>query len=132
MAQVINTFTYHVDLPYLQRLTDKTYSRPNPNGCVFFAPMGSRSPFCDRVHPTGPGRLQHATCKSRFDLFIPLNWNRFPFIMLVTRGRHDHPPPPPSRLPQSIADDIIQLLRKEDCLSLTARKYTLSICLLYY
>lgn len=70
-------------------------------------------------------------CNARFDLFIPENWDRFPYMMLVTRGRHAHPPPPPSGLPLDIANEVTDAIKKHDILTLTARKHPPSICTAY-
>lgn len=45
---------------------------------------------------------------------------------MVTRGRHAHPPPPPSKLPIEVANEVREVLEKQDCLALTARRFLLS------
>lgn len=52
-------------------------------------------------------------------------------MMLVTRGRHAHPPPPPSGLPLDIANEVTDAIKKHDILTLTARKHPPSICTAY-
>ena len=58
----------------------------------------------------------------RFDIFIPENQGRFPFLMLVTRGAHTHHPPYPTKLPHDIADEVKRAIQQHDLLDLTARK----------
>ena len=43
--------------------------------------------------------------------------------MLVTRGYHAHHPPPPTKLPKEIADDVLEAIRDHDCLDLTASMF---------
>src|ERR1700689_1978496 len=95
--------------PRIRSLQVLTYT----NGCV------------DQFHPQGPGRLRVSKCKAKFDLYIPMKWDRFPFLVLVTRGYHaHHPPPPPTKLPKEMADEVIETIRGfgQDCLDLTARE----------
>jgi len=39
------------------------------------------------------------------------------------RGRHDHHPPYPTKLPRNIADEVVQMIRAQECLDLTARMF---------
>jgi hypothetical protein len=75
---------------------------------------------CD--HPQGSGKVIQQKCKVKFDLYIPVNWARFPFLMLVTRGRHTHHPPYPEKLPRKIAEQVIAAIKEQELLSLTSRK----------
>jgi hypothetical protein len=45
---------------------------------------------------------------------------------MVTRKAHAHPPPQQSKLPAQIADEVRDILRRQDTLSLTARRFLLS------
>src|SRR5581483_9288340 len=73
-------------------------------------------------HPQGAGRTKHyKKCQATFDLYVLPKWERFPFIILVTRGNHSHYPPPPSKLPTDIANEVIDLIKQQDILSLTPR-----------
>ena len=60
------------------------------------------------------------------NLYIPVNWDRFPFLLLVSRGRHEHHPPYPTKLPKDIANEVVEVIKKHECLDLTAR--TLELC----
>jgi hypothetical protein len=78
--------------------------------------------FIGFYHPQGAGRtLHYKKCKALFDLYIPTNWHRFPFIILIARGNHSHYPPPPTKLSSTIADEIMELIKEQDLLSLTPR-----------
>ena len=64
-------------------------------------------------HPQGLGRVHlHKTCPVQFDLYIPLKWNRFPFLLLVTRRRHTYHPPYLTKLPKNIANEVIDTIKK--------------------
>lgn len=55
-------------------------------------------------------------------MYIPFNMYRFPYIVLIARGEHNHHPPYPIRLPQQIADDVIEAIQGTEVLDITARK----------
>jgi hypothetical protein len=55
--------------------------------------------------------------------------DRFPYIVLISRGRHTHHPPYPTRMPLQIADDVIAAINSTEVLDMTARKS--SIYLVY-
>lgn len=46
-------------------------------------------------------------------------------MLLVTRGYHAHFPPPPTKLPAEIADEVVRALEGQDLLALTARTSTI-------
>lgn len=88
----------------------------------------------DRFHPSGPGRIEKAKCNATFDIYIPVKWDRFPFVMMVTRQRHCHFPPPPDRLPSDIANEVVAAIQHQGTLEdLTAREFisVLSIFIVY-
>ncbi|KAL5334346.1 hypothetical protein BJX70DRAFT_378419, partial [Aspergillus crustosus] len=68
---------------------------------------------CDQAYKSSLIKLKQAIYYSCFNLFIPENWDQFPYIIL------------------DIADEVFKVLEKEECLTLTASKYALSIYLLY-
>lgn len=45
---------------------------------------------------------------------------------MATRKQHAYPLPPPTKLPVEIADEVQDVLRKQDTLALTARRFLLS------
>ena len=47
-------------------------------------------------------------------------------MILVARGNHTHHPPPPSKLPQIIANEMMEIMMSHDILNLTARSLMLS------
>lgn len=47
--------------------------------------------------------------------------SRYPYIALISRGNHNHHPPYPTRLPQEIANTVIEAIKQGDCLALTPR-----------
>lgn len=65
-------------------------------------------------------------CSVKIDLYIPCVWDRFPFFLLVSRGCHSHAPPPPTKLPYDIGQEIINAINTQDILGLTARKLMVS------
>ena len=142
-AQSIPLYSARVDIPYLRLLAEYGHSEIRKD-CIFVGPANSKKKFCgmslhylvyalcnvhiltggiDQFHPQGPGKLYKSKCKAKFDLYIPTKWDRFLFLVLVTRGYHAHHPPPPTKLPKEIASEVIESIRDfgYDCLDLTAR-----------
>ena len=68
----------------------------------------------------------HKTCPVQFNLYILLKWNRFPFLLLITRGRHTHHPFYSTKLPKDIANEVIDAIKKQEYLDLTV--YIFCIC----
>ncbi|KAL2809196.1 hypothetical protein BJX63DRAFT_406556 [Aspergillus granulosus] len=125
--QPLQTLSYQLDELYLQSLIDREYKLENPSGkCAFITSVRSGLTQCDQPHSSGSTSLLTSKCNARFDLFIPENWDRFPYIMLVTRGRHTHPPPPPSGRPLDVANEVIDAIKKHDFLTPTARRLLIS------
>ena len=75
-------------------------------------------------YPQGFNHIHlHKTCPVQFNLYIPLKWNRFPFLLLITRGRHTHHPSYPTKLPKDIDDEVVDAIKKQECLDLTAHMF---------
>jgi hypothetical protein len=88
--------------------------------------IASANPALDSMHLSGVGQLQSRSCDVKYDLYIPRDWRRFPFYMLVSRGSHSHAPPPPTKLPYEIGQQIAEAINAQDILGLTARKLMIS------
>jgi len=65
----------------------------------------------------------HKTYPVWFNLYISLKWNRFSFLLLITRGRHTHHPFYPIKLPKNIANEVVDTIKKQECLDLTAHMF---------
>lgn len=76
----------------------------------------------DTMHLRGEGKLKHYGCLVQFDLYIPSTWNRFPYMLLIARGSHSHFPPPSTKLPHTIREEVMSVIRKYDASTLTARR----------
>ncbi|PYH88477.1 hypothetical protein BO71DRAFT_403826 [Aspergillus ellipticus CBS 707.79] len=114
-----------IDKSYLQSLIQYGFCDIS-DICSFITQPTARRRFCDQTHPGSAGKLKQKPCKVRFDLYFPLNWIRFPFMILICRQKHLHYPPPPTRLPKDIADQVIRVIKEYDCLDLTTRRLMLS------
>lgn len=66
--------------------------------------------------------MQAISCEVKYDMYIPVNSERFPFFMLSIRGAHGHVPPPPKSIPKDILTTLqAALATRDDLLHLTAR-----------
>ena len=43
--------------------------------------------------------------------------------MLITRGTHTHHPPYPTKLPKDIAEELVEVIKGQDLLTMTARMF---------
>jgi len=67
------------------------------------------------------------SCNVKFFHFVPLNLEQCPIIITISKGIHQHPPPPPTKTPSNIIKHLSKVLNSEDILNLTSRKLITSI-----
>jgi hypothetical protein len=144
-ASIVPPYAARIDTQYLQILVEHGV-QARKRDCTYIGHATSKRTFCSRSiiftaytlsmlnmysafdHPQGLGHTQlHKKCSVRFDLYIPLKWSRFPFLLLVARGRHTHHPPYPTKLPKNIADEVIEAIKQQECLDLSARMFCIYI-----
>ena len=44
------------------------------------------------------------------------------YIVIISKGIHTHPPPPPVKIPVNLVEDLQSIINNEDLLNLTTRK----------
>ena len=69
-------------------------------------------------------KLHKLSCNVKFYKWEPLDLNACPYVVLVVKGIHSHPPSPPHSIPKSVKDQLQKIIessnqRLED---VTARK----------
>jgi hypothetical protein len=74
------------------------------------------------MHLRGHGDIASLDCGVHFDLYIPCVWERFPYMLLIARGSHTHFPPPQTKLPKAIREEVMSVIQKHDASTLTTRK----------
>ena len=62
-------------------------------------------------------------CPVKFYHIIPEDLNECPFIVTISVGQHNHPLPPPRKIPYNIKNQLQQIIDNENILDLTARKF---------
>src|SRR5687767_3792054 len=62
-------------------------------------------------------------CPVIFYHIIPENLKEYPFIVTVSVGQHNHPPPPPYKTPYNIKNQLQNVIDNEYILDLTRRKF---------
>ena len=57
-------------------------------------------------------------------MLTPLNLQRFPFVILISKGIHTHPLPPPTKTPTCIKSELKKLIEnsKEQLIDITAQQ----------
>lgn len=114
-----------IDLPYLEALCMSSICIPQET-CTWIGHVGQRRKFCGYDHPSGPKETRLQTCPVIFDIYIPANTHRFPYIFLVSRGSHSHHPPLPHKPPKEIIADIVEAIQSIDMLGLRTRQFLMS------
>jgi hypothetical protein len=76
-------------------------------------------------------REQHPRCKVRFRTFIPIDLEKDPYVIWYSRGVHNHPPPPPTRAPYEVVEDIKILIGRLQRPDLTFCELTTSYLLIF-
>ncbi|KAJ6475966.1 hypothetical protein C8R47DRAFT_1052240 [Mycena vitilis] len=69
--------------------------------------------------------LCHIPCEVKFRIWVPVNLQACPFVLVTSKGTHQHPVPLPERTPQGARVQIFRLLRtlRQDLADLTARRF---------
>jgi hypothetical protein len=49
------------------------------------------------------GKIVKKDCNVVFYKLIPYDLEKTPYVILVSKEIHEHPPPPPEKIPQEIA-----------------------------
>jgi predicted metal-dependent hydrolase len=70
------------------------------------------------------GKLVGQTCSAKFYKLIPLDLEKTPYVILISKGIHTHHPPPPSNVPLEIMEKLKEMLKvaSEELVDITARK----------
>lgn len=97
---------------------------------VYANNQGGEDQLCNFYHSTLEGTKQRGkiiqlSCGVKFYCFLPILVNGAPstnHIAVVCYGVHDHPPPPPHRIPETIKDRLTELIRAYGVGEVTARK----------
>ncbi|GBC27218.1 hypothetical protein GLOIN_2v1763409 [Rhizophagus irregularis DAOM 181602=DAOM 197198] len=97
--------------------------------CYIVRPNSTRSDECPFLHKAGnriiKGIINKKTdsCPVKFYHIIPENLKDCPFIVTVSVGKHNHPPPPPRKTPYNVKNQLQKIIDNEHILDLTARKF---------
>jgi hypothetical protein len=58
------------------------------------------------------GPIIRRTCGVKYSKIVPLDIEKCPYVILISRGIHSHPPPPPSRVPITVRVRLQELIRQ--------------------
>ncbi|CAG8740913.1 3395_t:CDS:10, partial [Gigaspora margarita] len=58
----------------------------------------------------------------KFWHYVPEDLENCLYIVIMSRNIYNHPPPPPSKIPMAIQNDLRDIIAEEDILDITARK----------
>ncbi|PKY31772.1 hypothetical protein RhiirB3_393557, partial [Rhizophagus irregularis] len=102
--------------------------------CTTISSRSSKQKLCEKTHINSDGHIvrgniKERTCRVQFTLLTPYDLNQCPCIVIICKGIHNHPPPPPERIPDGIKDDLQDIIKNaiEDDNSVTAGSITSDI-----
>ena len=58
------------------------------------------------------GELINAKCNVAFNIMIPEDIQKCPYFLFTSHGIHIHPPPPPTKAPLVILDEIRKIIHE--------------------
>lgn len=104
----------NLDLDLLIDLLGKRKFPDTQEYCDTFHSHRSRALKCGTIHPSGRGDLIKSSpkCEVQFRAFIPKDPIKHPYAIWVSRGVHNHPPPPPSKPPFELIKGLSNLLAR--------------------
>jgi hypothetical protein len=56
--------------------------------------------------------IKSGACAARFTKLVPKALDRFPFIIWITFGTHNHPPPAMKKTPKAVYNELFDLIKK--------------------
>jgi hypothetical protein len=80
-------------------------------------------------HRQGQGALLSKKCDVKFHFLWPENFIITPYIILISKGVHSHPPPPPVKPPSRILQEVVAVIQRMNTLTLTGSMLRIN---LYY
>ncbi|CAG8444559.1 2547_t:CDS:2, partial [Scutellospora calospora] len=98
------------------------------NECYTVVSNSSTTSYCSYLHKTDTqvmkGKLiNKGQCPVKFYHILPNNLNECPFIVIISIGIHNHPPPPLTKTLYNIVENLQKIIENEYDLDLTARKF---------
>ncbi|GBC52700.2 hypothetical protein GLOIN_2v1773466 [Rhizophagus irregularis DAOM 181602=DAOM 197198] len=123
------------DIPLLRDLLNgNVEERELLKYCTTISSRSSKQKLCEKTHINSDGHIvrgniKERTCRVQFTLLTPYDLNQCPCIVIICKGIHNHPPPPPERIPDGIKDDLQDIIKNaiEDDNSVTAGSITSDI-----
>jgi len=70
------------------------------------------------------GKIIKKSCNVIFYKLIPYDLEKTSYVILVSKGIHEHPPPPPGRIPQEITYKLKAMIEEahNDFIDISPRK----------
>lgn len=124
----------------LRILFRATENDPVIEPCTVLKQLNSRAKHCGRLlnvllsyskqilnilgvdHPQGQGSIVVLPCNVEFTVYLSIERNETPYFIWVSRGTHQHPPPPPTKTPEQYCNEIMKMIEKINEPALTTSK----------
>ncbi|CAG8811529.1 23594_t:CDS:2, partial [Cetraspora pellucida] len=104
----------NINLELLNNLYNSTYEPVNE--CFTVLSNSSKKKYCAYAHQSENvichSPIVKKSCKVEFYKLIPLNLREYPFVILICKEIHTHPPPPPIWTPVNIKQRLQTLVQQ--------------------
>lgn len=61
-------------------------------------------------------------CGVKFEIIIPHDLDKLPYALIISTGKHIHPPPPPTITPTAMVNSLVNLIQRQGDAAITACK----------
>ncbi|RHZ78932.1 hypothetical protein Glove_154g37 [Diversispora epigaea] len=123
LETMFNEYSYHANGIDFERDESNVIDE-----CFMVRPNSTRSDTCSFLHKTGnhivKGIINKKAepCPVKFYHIIPKDLKNCPFIVTISIGIHNYPPPPPRKTPYNIKNQLQKIIDNKHILDLTTRK----------
>ncbi|KAF1978953.1 hypothetical protein BU23DRAFT_191377 [Bimuria novae-zelandiae CBS 107.79] len=124
-GHLFKTVGAQYNIPHLQSLFENGLpedpAQAETCGAIFLT--RTKLHDCDVNHPQGKGKLLKVGCGVQYDIIIPIYVSQSLHYIFTSHGIHTHPPPPPTRTPEALTQDIVSLIRRVNDPSMTVASF---------
>jgi hypothetical protein len=69
--------------------------------------------------------MERIKCDVKFIRIVPIETQRYPYLIWVSIGKHTHPPPAVNKTPKEIQIGLLDVIRRINDPGLTRSKYSI-------
>ncbi|KAM5443968.1 hypothetical protein MaudCBS49596_008059 [Microsporum audouinii] len=117
-----------INVTFLKDLISSNGTAVAPT-CTYVQPVVARQEQCDVHHQR---TIITKRCSVEFVVVAPHNLKKTPYVLFASFGVHVHPPPPPTKTPSDITQELLDVIQTLDSHSVTTNRFLRSAALQKY